>query len=163
MDNKDHCLFCRIYKNKDGVVYENKYFFVQFDRFPVSPGHAEIIPKRHVASVFDLMLEEWESLQYILIFTKYIIEETDFRKLYVEFARNPLNAESERLCKEALRHPGLEKTPDGYNVGINEGEAAGRTIHHLHIHIIPRYLGDVENPVGGVRNIIPGKGDYTKK
>lgn len=52
--------------------------------------------------------------------------------------------------------------PDGYNIGINEGRAAGRTIDHLHIHVIPRYKGDVENPVGGVRNVIPGKGDYLK-
>lgn len=50
--------------------------------------------------------------------------------------------------------------PDGYNIGINEGEAAGRTVHHLHIHLIPRYSGDIENPHGGVRNIIPGKGKY---
>ncbi len=50
--------------------------------------------------------------------------------------------------------------PDSYNIGINDGEEAGRTIHHLHIHIIPRYKGDVENPRGGVRHIIPGKGDY---
>lgn len=50
--------------------------------------------------------------------------------------------------------------PDGYNIGVNEGRTAGRTIDHLHIHLIPRYVGDVENPRGGVRNIIPGKGDY---
>ncbi|MDD4531539.1 MAG: HIT family protein [Candidatus Pacebacteria bacterium] len=50
--------------------------------------------------------------------------------------------------------------PDSYNIGINEGEAAGRTIQHLHIHLIPRYKGDVENPRGGVRNVIPGKGNY---
>jgi diadenosine tetraphosphate (Ap4A) HIT family hydrolase len=50
--------------------------------------------------------------------------------------------------------------PDGYNIGINDGEAAGRTIHHLHIHIIPRYKGDIKNPRGGVRHIIPGKGFY---
>jgi len=52
--------------------------------------------------------------------------------------------------------------PDGYNVGVNEGYAAGKTIDHLHVHPIPRYKGDVENPVGGVRNVIPGKGDYRK-
>jgi len=51
-------------------------------------------------------------------------------------------------------------TPDGYNIGINEGEAAGRAQHHLHMHIIPRYYGDVEEPKGGVRNIIAGKGNY---
>jgi diadenosine tetraphosphate (Ap4A) HIT family hydrolase len=52
--------------------------------------------------------------------------------------------------------------PDGYNIGVNEGEVAGRTINHLHVHVIPRYKGDVINPIGGVRNIIPEKGDYTK-
>ncbi len=52
--------------------------------------------------------------------------------------------------------------PDAYNIGINDGESAGRTVHHLHIHLIPRYKGDIENPVGGVRNIIPGKGDYLR-
>jgi len=53
--------------------------------------------------------------------------------------------------------------PDGYNVGVNEGTEAGRTVHHLHAHIIPRYKGDVENPVGGIRNVIPEKGDYLNK
>lgn len=53
-----------------------------------------------------------------------------------------------------------EHNPDGFNIGINDGEAAGRSVHHLHVHIIPRYTGDVENPRGGVRHIIPGKGSY---
>ena len=53
--------------------------------------------------------------------------------------------------------------PDGYNIGINEGEAAGRTYHHLHIHLMPRYVGDVKNPRGGVRNVIPEKADYTSE
>ncbi len=53
-----------------------------------------------------------------------------------------------------------EYEPDGYNIGINEGAAAGQTQEHFHLHVIPRYRGDVENPNGGVRNVIPGKGDY---
>jgi len=50
--------------------------------------------------------------------------------------------------------------PDGYNIGINNGEASGQTIFHLHVHLIPRYLGDVEDPTGGVRGVIPSKQKY---
>ncbi len=51
-------------------------------------------------------------------------------------------------------------SPDGYNIGINCNEAAGQTVMHLHIHLIPRYIGDIENPRGGVRGIIPSKKEY---
>src|SRR5579885_1602497 len=56
----------------------------------------------------------------------------------------------------------LQKThaPQGYNVGVNIGTAAGQTISHAHIHLIPRYVGDVAVPEGGIRNVIPGKGKY---
>ena len=47
-----------------------------------------------------------------------------------------------------------------FNIGVNCGEAAGQTVDHAHIHIIPRYAGDVDDPRGGVRHIIPGKGYY---
>jgi diadenosine tetraphosphate (Ap4A) HIT family hydrolase len=50
--------------------------------------------------------------------------------------------------------------PSGYNIGININEAAGQTIPHAHIHLIPRYTGDVSNPRGGVRGVIPFKQDY---
>ena len=50
--------------------------------------------------------------------------------------------------------------PDGYNVGVNVGEAAGQTVMHLHVHVIPRYAGDVEDPRGGVRGAIPEKRRY---
>jgi diadenosine tetraphosphate (Ap4A) HIT family hydrolase len=53
--------------------------------------------------------------------------------------------------------------PDGLNIGINVGALAGQTVPHVHIHLIPRYRGDVENPTGGVRHIIPSKGDYRKE
>lgn len=50
--------------------------------------------------------------------------------------------------------------PTGYNIGMNCGISAGQTVMHIHIHLIPRYDGDVENPRGGIRAVIPGKKDY---
>jgi diadenosine tetraphosphate (Ap4A) HIT family hydrolase len=50
--------------------------------------------------------------------------------------------------------------PDGYNIGVNCGKSAGQTVMHCHIHIIPRYDGDVEDPRGGVRGVIPSKQKY---
>ena len=50
--------------------------------------------------------------------------------------------------------------PDGYNIGVNIGESAGQTIMHLHIHLIPRYQGDTDDPRGGVRGVIPNKQKY---
>lgn len=53
-----------------------------------------------------------------------------------------------------------ELHPDGYNVGFNAGAAAGQTVMHLHVHVIPRFEGDVADPRGGVRHVIPGRGNY---
>ena len=50
--------------------------------------------------------------------------------------------------------------PDGYNIGMNCGESAGQTVFHFHCHLIPRYTGDMENPRGGVRHCVNGKGYY---
>ncbi len=50
--------------------------------------------------------------------------------------------------------------PQGYNIGANCGEVAGQTVMHLHFHLIPRYLGDMEDPKGGVRGVIPSKQKY---
>jgi len=55
-----------------------------------------------------------------------------------------------------------EFKPDGYNIGVNVGQAAGQSIYHVHIHIIPRYKGDVENPQGGVRHVLPKKAHYKR-
>lgn len=52
--------------------------------------------------------------------------------------------------------------PDGYNVGVNVGETAGQSVPHLHIHMIPRYKGDMEDPRGGVRGVIPHKQKYVR-
>ena len=50
--------------------------------------------------------------------------------------------------------------PDGFNIGINVGEAAGQTVPHMHIHVIPRYSGDMDDPRGVVRGVIPDKQKY---
>lgn len=55
------------------------------------------------------------------------------------------------------------RRPDGYNLGVNLGAAAGQTIPHLHLHVIPRYSGDVEDPTGGVRGVIPGRANYRRR
>lgn len=64
------------------------------------------------------------------------------------------------LVDAVKRQLDAELHPDGYNIGINAGEAAGQTVMHLHVHVIPRYRGDVADPRGGVRHIIAGKGNY---
>ncbi len=62
-----------------------------------------------------------------------------------------------RLVRERLDR---ELQPQGYNIGVNIGAAAGQTVMHAHMHLIPRFSLDVADPVGGVRNVIPGKGRY---
>ena len=63
-------------------------------------------------------------------------------------------------CKKILDE---KYKPDGYNIGINIGHYAGQTIFHLHVHLIPRYKGDIDNPRGGVRGVIPEKRIYNSK
>lgn len=119
------CLFCH---NNFDIIEENALVYTIYDGYPVTKGHALIIPKRHVESFFDLTLEEHTAL--------------------LEALKN----QKKRL--DALYHP------DAYNIGINDGPAAGQTIHHVHIHLIPRYIGDTKKPKGGVRGVIPSKQAY---
>jgi diadenosine tetraphosphate (Ap4A) HIT family hydrolase len=64
------------------------------------------------------------------------------------------------LLRDAKQFLDDQYSPDGYNIGINDGESAGQTVMHLHIHLIPRYQGDMPNPRGGVRGVIPEKQQY---
>src|SRR5690606_32471465 len=63
------------------------------------------------------------------------------------------------LIEQVKRRLDVEHRPDGYNVGFNAGRAAGQTVDHLHVHVIPRHDGDVPDPRGGVRHVIPGRGN----
>ena len=73
------------------------------------------------------------------------------------------DAEKNDLTKAVNRgKEAIEKqhSPSGYNIGMNCGEDAGQTVMHFHCHIIPRYKGDMENPRGGIRHCVKGKGHY---
>lgn len=122
------CLFCILDPNR--IILSNDHAVAIRDGFPVSKGHTLIIPKRHIASLFELTAEEQTALFDLL-----------------GLARKQLLDEIE---------------PDGFNIGINDGTAAGQTVMHLHIHLIPRYAGDQPDPRGGVRWIFPDKAAYWK-
>jgi diadenosine tetraphosphate (Ap4A) HIT family hydrolase len=80
---------------------------------------------------------------------------------YFDLSAAELMAVSELLLR-AQRRLATERSPSGFNVGINVGDAAGQTVMHAHVHLIPRYRGDVVDPQGGVRNVIPGRGRYSR-
>ena len=120
------CPFCSLPAER--IVHAEPLAFVIRDDFPVSPGHTLIIPRRHVASFFEVT----------------DAERTDLMSLLAE-------------ARDDLDH---EFHPAGYNIGINDGAAAGQTVPHLHIHLIPRYEGDRDDPRGGVRWVLPDKAAY---
>lgn len=121
------CPFCRLSRRVE-IICETATCVAFYDGYPVSPGHALIIPKRHVASYFDLTNHEREAMNVVLQYVKQKVDE--------------------------------RYHPDGYNVGINVNEAAGQSVFHVHMRLIPRYKGDVLNPKGGVRGVIPSKQSY---
>lgn len=65
-----------------------------------------------------------------------------------------------KAIEEAKKIILKQYSPDGFNIGMNCGEYAGQTVFHFHCHLIPRYRGDMDNPRGGVRHVIPTKGNY---
>jgi ATP adenylyltransferase len=79
---------------------------------------------------------------------------------YFELGRAELNACRRLLEQEKEAIERQDVSVEGFNVGVNEGETAGQTVFHCHLHLIPRRRGDIEDPTGGVRNVIPGKGIY---
>ncbi len=88
-----------------------------------------------------------------------LIITNEVRKDYFDLSKEELKNLSE-VIEIAKRLVETEFNPDGYNIGMNCGEVAGQTVFHFHCHLIPRYKGDMENPRGGVRHCIDGKGYY---
>ena len=79
---------------------------------------------------------------------------------YFDLTKKELLACDELLKKIKQDIQAEDASVDGFNIGMNAGLSAGQTVFHCHIHLIPRRTGDVENPCGGVRHTIPGKGFY---
>lgn len=98
------CLFCDLAKN---CVIENDLCYMIYDKFPVAAGHALVIPKRHVETVFEMNAEEWAAAGMLIKLTKKEIEK--------------------------------QFQPQGYNLKVNCGKAAGQEVMHAHIHIVPKY------------------------
>ena len=122
------CPFCDVPASERVIETDDVIGF--FDRYPASPGHLLLVPRRHVATWFDADQREKAALVRAIDDAVQLIEST------------------------------AERRPDGYNVGFNAGEAAGQTVMHLHIHVIPRYASDTADPRGGIRAVIPGKAAY---
>lgn len=120
------CPFCRIAPER--VLAESAHAIVILDAFPVSEGHTLVVPRRHVASVFDLPGDVWDDLW--------------------------------RLAAEARDRLFEGTGVTDYNIGVNDGPAAGQTIPHAHIHVIPRRPGDVDDPRGGIRWVRPDRAAY---
>ena len=119
------CIFCQVHHT---VLAESKLSVALVDSFPVSKGHALVVPRRHVVTIWEMTAEEYADAFNLV-----------------------------REVKDVLQQ---KFEPQGFNVGVNCGEAAGQSVFHAHIHVIPRYTGDVPSPKGGVRNLMPGKGSY---
>ena len=79
---------------------------------------------------------------------------------YFALGRPEINACNRLLEEERRSIAERDESIEAFNIGINNGEAAGQTIFHCHVHLIPRRRGDIKDPAGGVRNIMPGKGTY---
>ena len=117
-DHADDCELCRL----DQVLFEEAEAYVRYDNNSLSRGHVLVVPRRHVASFFDMT--------------------------------GPEKARVLELLDRAQAHIQREFRPDGYNIGVNVGTAGGQSRMHVHVHLIPRYTGDVADPRGGIRCVL---------
>ncbi|ESQ16088.1 MAG TPA: HIT family protein [Chromatiaceae bacterium] len=159
------CYFCKVSRGEaDPLIFENRSFVGVFDTHPVNPGHALVIPRRHLLSIFDLNDAEQADYFAAVGGVKKVIENTDLIMLYQNMLnRDDLKDRPKDLIKTVLKLSFLGKKPDAFTVGNNDGRAAGRSIDHLHVILLPRYYGDVDDPKGGIRNIIPSRADYPRQ
>jgi len=161
----ENCYFCKSIKQQSGLNFiddlETDLFIAAWDINPVTPGHALIIPKRHLQHMRSLVTDEQDSLISAVIAAKHYILQVDLIALYSDLAARMAGTKSEaflNVAKEKLAN--MNRPPDAFNDGLNDGAAAGQTVPHFHWHIMPRWDGDVADPRGGIRHMFPGMGNY---
>lgn len=149
--------FESIFKNDNLEIYEYQHYcYLNQNKPEVSPFFERLEPKQQVgelASCFAFRDKFPVSEGHTLVIPKRKV--SDYFEL--SFKEQSACWFLVNLIKADLQD---RFNPDGFTIGININEAAGQTISHVHIHIIPRYTGDVEHPRGGVRGVIPGKREY---
>ena len=123
------CPFCN--PDASRLFHAGTHVLGLWDGFPVTPGHALLITKRHVASFFETTPEERTEL-----------------------------IEATFLARATILERQASPQPAAFNIGVNVGAYAGQTVFHLHLHVIPRYPGDVADPRGGIRHVIPERARY---
>ncbi|MDD2839541.1 MAG: HIT family protein [Rickettsiales bacterium] len=127
----DKCFFCKFEK---GLINENKILDGKL-AYIIADGHP--VTQHHC-----LIVPKRHFASFFEITNEELLEINELIKV-----------RKDQILK-------LDPTVSGFNIGINIGEAAGQTVFHLHVHLIPRRIGDVEHPRGGVRGVIPEKQSY---
>ena len=123
------CPFC--HPDPADIIASSRHAIAIRDRYPVSGGHALVIPRDHARTLFEL--------------------------------GTGVQADVWKLVARVRAALADELSPHGFNIGLNEGEAAGQTVSHPHVHIVPRFEGDVPDPHGGIRWVIPEKAAYWER
>lgn len=123
------CPFCSL--STEQLWIETEHVLAVPDAFPVTDGHTLVIPRKHVATFYELPPVEQKAVWDLVAEVR--------RQLLVRFE------------------------PDGFNIGLNDGIAAGQSVMHAHVHVIPRRSGDVPDPRGGIRWVVPNKASYWRR
>lgn len=150
------CPFCdEITQGADNVFMTSPHnlFAARWDLYPASPGHVEIVPRRHVRYVSELTTDELAEMMSFAVQVLENYKDVKFEPLYQSLLPLAVDEMSRGLLHQALQKAAMVGKADGHTLGINDGEAAGQSVPHLHLHIIPRWNGDVPNPKGGIRNL----------
>jgi diadenosine tetraphosphate (Ap4A) HIT family hydrolase len=149
--------YLTVFKNQNCEIYEYQHYTT------LNKGNANISPFLIGEDTRDLIVETATAFSF---YDKFPVSKGHSLIVPKRFVSNyfDLSLKEQTACwivvnkvKDIIQE---KYKPDGFNIGINFNSVAGQTIWHSHIHIIPRYEGDVENPRGGIRGVIPSKKDY---